>query len=439
MDGVRLLGKDVKADPRDRSPQQGGDKCADSGIFPTFFLSGFECSTFLWKGRGRRDLVAETQHMEFLEVDHSFLASIGIAVTREGIPWPFVDDGDTYDFSRIDPLIDSLNRHKLLPIWDLCHYGYPDALDPFSDSFPERFAAYAKAAAAYVVPRLRGPHFFTPINEITFFAWMAGEWAWAAPFGTTREQRFRLREQLCRASILGAKAIREVDAQARMVHIDPLVNVVAPRDRPDLEEAARHETYEDTFLAWDIIAGKKHAEWGGAPEILDIVGVNCYSFGQMEYREQGPHAALPPDDDRIVPLGDLLSYTWKRYGRPMIVGETSGLESGRAHWLCDIVQESLAAVRSGIDLHGVCLFPAVDMQDWHTGKWVHNGLCDLVEENGRLMRHPARHYVEELHRWQKILNRVTELDEDPFSNPVDLTDIRKAAAEMCLTSDANWS
>ena len=66
----------------------------------------------------------------------------------------------------------------------------------------------------------------------------------------------------------------------------------------------------------------------------------------------------------------------------MIVGETSGLREGRPDWLCDIVEESLAAVRKGIDLHGVCLFPAVDMPDWHTGEWLHNGLCDLVEENG---------------------------------------------------------
>ncbi len=408
------------------------------GIFPTFFLSGFECSTFLWKDKGRRDLVAETQHMEFLDVDHGFLSSIGIAVTREGIPWPMGDRGGQYDFSGLDPLIDSLNRHKLLPIWDLCHYGYPDDLDPFSEAFPQRFAAYARAAAEYVVPRLRCPHFFTPINEITFFSYMAGEWGWAAPFGTTREQRFRFREQLCRAAIAGAKAIREVDAEARMVHIDPLVNVVAPRDRPDLEEAAHHETYEDTFLAWDIIAGHKHPEHGGSPEILDILGVNCYSFGQMEYREHGPPAALPPDDDRICPLGQLLAYASKRYGRPMIVGETSGLEGGRAAWLCDMVQEALAAVREGIDLHGVCLFPAADMPDWHTGKWVHNGLCDLVEVNGRLMRQPSIPYVTELRRWQKILNRVTSLDEDPFSDPVDLADIEKAAQEMACSSDANW-
>ena len=155
---------------------------------------------------GRRDLVAETQHMEFLDVDHNFLSSVGIAVTREGIPWPFVDHAGIYDFSRLDPLIDSLNRHKLLPIWDLCHYGYPDDADPFAADFPQRFAAYARAAAEYVLPRLRGPHFFTPVNEITFFSWMAGEWGWAAPFGTTRAQRFLLREQLCRAAIEGVKA-----------------------------------------------------------------------------------------------------------------------------------------------------------------------------------------------------------------------------------------
>ena len=84
------------------------------------------------------------------------------------------------------------------------------------------------------------------------------------------------------------------------------------------------------------------------------------------------------------------------------------------------MEESLAAVRQGIDLHGVCLFPAVDMPDWHSGEWLHNGICDLVEEGGDLRRVPFEPYVAELRRWQSELNRVTELDEDPFSDPVDL-------------------
>ncbi len=93
----------------------------------------------------------------------------------------------------------------------------------------ERFADYARAAAEYVVPRVRGPHFFTPINEITFFGFMGGEWGWAAPFRNTKEDRHALRLSLCTADIAAVKAIREVDPEARMVHIDPLILVVPPR------------------------------------------------------------------------------------------------------------------------------------------------------------------------------------------------------------------
>src|SRR5918998_3344166 len=171
------------------------------GIFPTFFLSGFECSTFVWKDQGRRDLVAETRHAEHVDEDHALLRSLGIAVARQGIPWPFVDKGGEYDFSRIDPLIDAMNRHQILPIWDLCHYGYPDDLDPFDPMFVDRFAAYARAAAEYVVPRVHEPHFFTPINEITFFAFMGGEWAWVAPFGNSDAKRRGLRLALCGGDI----------------------------------------------------------------------------------------------------------------------------------------------------------------------------------------------------------------------------------------------
>jgi beta-glucosidase/6-phospho-beta-glucosidase/beta-galactosidase len=219
------------------------------GLFPTFFISGFECSTFMWKDKGRRNLVAETQHDKFAMKDYELLRHLGIAVSREGIPWPLVDKEGVYDFSVIDPMIEAMQKHQILPIWDLCHYGYPDDLDPFSDAFIERFAAYCKAAAEYVIPKLHGPYFFTPINEITFFSFCGGEWGWVAPFKNTKEDRIRFRIALCKASIAAVKAIREVEPKARMVHIDPLVQVVAPVERPELEEAAWHETYVDTFEA----------------------------------------------------------------------------------------------------------------------------------------------------------------------------------------------
>jgi beta-glucosidase/6-phospho-beta-glucosidase/beta-galactosidase len=409
------------------------------GIFPTFFISGFECSTFLWKDKGRRNLIAETQHDKFAAKDYEFLRRLGIAVSREGIPWPLVDNKGSYDFSLIDPMIQAMNEQQILPIWDLCHYGYPDDLDPFSEAFSKRFAAYCKAAAEYVIPKLRGPYFFSPINEITFFSFCGGEWGWVAPFRNTKEDRFRFRIALCKAAIAGVKAIREVEPKARMVNIDPLVQVVAPKDRPDQQQAAWNETYVDTFLAWDILYGKEYPELGGSPEILDIVGANNYSFGQMEYREHGPHKALSADDDRIKPLCDLLKTVWDRYHRPMIIGETSGMNEGREDWLRDVMEESLAAVNAGMDLHGICLFPAVEMPDWHTGQWLKNGLCDVVPEGSTLNRVDCDPYIAELRRWQKELNRVTELDEDPFSDPVELQDVVDAAKRLNKIPDKNWS
>jgi beta-glucosidase/6-phospho-beta-glucosidase/beta-galactosidase len=410
------------------------------GLFPTFFLSGFECSTFLWKDQGRRDLCDETQHLKHAGADYAFLASLGIGVAREGVPWPMVDrGGGSYDFSCIDPFIAAMRTHKVQPVWDLFHYGYPDGADPFAPDFSARFAAYARATAAYVKDKLPGPGFFTPVNEITFFGFMAGEWGWAAPFGKTREDRLRLRLAVCAADIAAVKAIREVQPDARMVHIDPLILVVPPADRPDQADEAWRETYEDAFFAFDVISGSKHPELGGTPEVLDIVGVNHYSFGQMEYRAEGPHASLQPGDPRIVPMADLLERAWKRYRRPMVVGETSGLEGGRDDWLNDVVNESLAAVNRGVELHGICLFPAVDMPDWHTGKWLHNGIADLEPEpDGTLKRVPFAPYVETLREWQRKLNRVERLDAEPLSDPVELQDVIDAAARLRPKADVDW-
>ena len=116
-----------------------------------------------------------------------------------------------------------------------------------------------------------------------------------------------------------------------------------------------------------------------------------------------------------------------------------GLEGGRPDWLNDVVTESLAAVNRGVDLHGVCLFPAVDMPDWHTGKWLNNGIADVERlPDGSLMRKPFVPYVEALHNWQRRLNRVTELDENPFDTAVNLEDIVKAARELAPAADADW-
>jgi hypothetical protein len=79
------------------------------------------------------------------------------------------------------------------------------------------------------------------------------------------------------------------------------------------------------------------------------------------------------------------------------------------------------------------------MPDWHTGEWVHNGICDLLQtEDGDLRRVPVTAYVDELRRWQKAFGRVMTLDDDPLDQPVRLADIRAAAERLQPTPDKDW-
>ena len=40
-----------------------------NNLFPTFFMAGFECSTFLWKDGQRKAYIALTGHDRYLEED----------------------------------------------------------------------------------------------------------------------------------------------------------------------------------------------------------------------------------------------------------------------------------------------------------------------------------------------------------------------------------
>jgi hypothetical protein len=80
------------------------------------------------------------------------------------------------------------------------------------------------------------------------------------------------------------------------------------------------------------------------------------------------------------------------------------------------------------------------MTDWHTGEWLRMGIADVERmPNGSLIRLPNRGYVDALHRWQQLLERATSLDEDPFSDPVDLNIVARIAAEMGALGDKDWA
>lgn len=403
---------------------------SESAIFPTFFMAGFECSTFIWKDGQRKDYTKITGHDRHFSSDYENLMDLGIGVIREAIRWPMVDRGNNkYDWSNVAPIIEALNSCHITPIWDLCHYGFPDGCDPFSDECRERFLNYCRAAAEYVIARTEPPHFFTPINEITFFSAAATDMGWMSPFAKGRYPEFK--QALCRMVIEAVKVIREVDAGARMVHVDPIIHAVPPPDRPDLADEAWKHAYEEAYEAWDMLYGRLRPELGGSPEILDIVGVNVYNFSQAQMNADKSRVVLGPRDPRRKPLGELLKYAWDRYQRPLIIGETSGYQDKRAEWLQMTMEESLKALNSGIDLHGVCLYPCVDIPDWQTQEWAKIGIYD-IEDRKTCERIPCDSYIEELRRWQKVLDQPENVEPDGFGHHwgrVQLAEVRNYAKE----------
>ena len=408
------------------------DKSVESeqAIFPTFFMAGFECSSFIWKDRQRKDYTVITGHDRHLRADYDSLMDLGIGVIRESVRWPIVDKGrGRYDWSGLDPMIVAMNDCRITAIWDLCHYGFPDDCDPFSDDCRSRFVDYCRAVAEYIVPRTKPPHFFTPINEITFFSAAATDMGWMYPFAKGRYAEFK--RSLCRMAIEGVKALREVDAQSRMVHVDPIIHEVPPPDRPDLADEAWEQSYKQAYEAWDMLFGKKNPELGGSPEILDIVGVNVYNFSQAQMNADKSREVLGPRDPRRKPLGEMLKFAWERYHRPIIIGETSGHQDKRAEWLRMTMEESMKALNSGINLQGVCLYPSVDIPDWQTQKWAKIGIFD-IEDAATCERIPCHAYIEELRNWQKLLDQPENVEPDAFGQEwgrVQLGEVHKYARE----------
>jgi hypothetical protein len=362
----------------------------DAPRFASFWQAGFESATHRNARGARVDMVAATQHLEQADEDYARLRTMDIRVAREGVRWHLVEQGERFEFSSLEPLVAAAARHGIQIIWTLCHYGWPDDLDVFAPEFVRRFARYSTATAQFIATAGDAIPIYCPINEISFLAFAAGETGEVYPFVLNRGDE--LKAQLVRASIAGIEAIWSVDARARIVQVDPLVNLVPPLDRPDLADLTAGQ-HASQFAAWDWLAGRSRPELGGHPRYLDVIGVNYYHNNQWEFpvtREHMVHLRWDdePRDPRWVPFHRLLAAAHARYHRPIFVAETSHFGVGRARWITEMAQEVARACAVGVPVAGMCLYPILDRPDWNDpDHWHNSGLWDLEPDGaGRLRR-----------------------------------------------------
>jgi quercetin dioxygenase-like cupin family protein len=358
-------------------------------LFGSLFLGGFECSTHLTAEGHRLDVIAATQHDRLAREDYARCRAVGIRAVREAARWPIVDRGGTLDLAGVRRLARLGREAGLGQIWDLMHYGYPDDLDPFArpGAFVARFAAFARAVAAAVRAETAGATYYTPINEISYNAWSAGEVAYMAPFGRGRGDEYK--RILVRAAIAATNAIWEVDPAATMLTVEPLVHLHAPTGRPDLQAEADHFNREVVTEVFDLLAGRREPELGGSRAHLGIVGLNYYSGNQwtMPLPDQ-PQRALGWGDPGWVPLSELLRAIEARYGGPLVLAETGSSGESRPGWIAFLAREIGRALELGVDLQGICLYPIVTSPDWEDPTaFFDGGLFDLAPQpDGRLER-----------------------------------------------------
>ena len=347
----------------------------------SFFLGGFECATHRRRDRLRIDVIDRTGHDRFCAVDYRLLAEAGVLTVRDGLRWHLIESvPGAYDWSSFLPMLRAAHETGTQVIWDLCHWGVPDWLDVFSSDFVSRFAAFAAAASRLICDEreqagMSGPAIYAPINEMSFWAWVGGDEQHFHPFAELRGQE--LKQQLARASIVAMRAIRAVDPQARFVQPEPIIHVsVDPRDRirdlvADAVAAAGHTAAQ--FQSWDMLAGIRNPEFGGSPDLLDIIGVNYYWNNQ--WLHQGPHT--PAGHLQHYPLHTMLYELWERYKRPILITETGAETNAAVGWLGYVGAEVRQAQRMGACILGICLYPVMDYPGWDDDRHCSCGLIEI--------------------------------------------------------------
>ena len=383
-------------------------------LFQSFFIGGFECASHRLLSGQRLDMLAATAHEHHAAADYSRLHQQGMRVARDGIRWHLVEPSPYhYDFSSVLPMLRAARETGTQVIWDLCHYGWPDDLDIFSPEFVRRFASMARAFLSVLDSESDMTPFVAPINEISFFAWAGGEAGYLNPFETERPQE--LKAQLVLSVIEACEAAWEINPQTRIVHTDPLINVVNDLARPEEREIAEYYRLL-MYQAWDMIAGHRRPELGGDRKYLDIIGINYYPFNQWVYGDKTyhPQRALEVSDPQYRPFSDLVREVYERYKRPIFIAETGTEFHWRSSWLRYMGSEVCAALKLGVPLEGMCLYPIVNYPGWGDDRHCESGLWGYADAEGH--REIYAPMAEELQRQQQAIGDVLWQQQQCASN-----------------------
>ncbi|MBP0949031.1 family 1 glycosylhydrolase [Pseudomonas alliivorans] len=360
------------------------------GLFKSFFMGGFECSTHRRRDGKRLDLLYSTGHAQWPGKDFAAMENCAIRTVRSGLRWHLIETRPgVYDWGSLLPMLRAARAQGTQVIWDLCHYGYPDDVNIWQPQFVERFARFATAAAQVIKDEGDAMPFYSPINEISFWSWAGGDVGYFNPGAEHRGME--LKHQLVRASIAAIEAIRGVAPGARFIQADPLIHVMPATRRNDEIEAA--ENYRRAqFEAWDLLSGRQWPGLGGRPEYLDVLGANFYPHNQWIFNGRRVMRGEP----EYRPFSGMLRELFVRYGRPILVSETGAEDEQRVPWFRYVTDQVKKAVQAGVPVEGICWYPILDYPGWDDGRYCPAGLLGYADGQGqRAAFHPLQVAIRE--------------------------------------------
>jgi len=210
--------------------------------YKSFWMGGFEGADHVNGRQQPLDMVRDSGHLRQVDRHYGKLRRLGIQTVRESVGWRSVKPtvSSSYDFTRLRLRAAVATRYEIQIIWTLMHYGTPDGVSLLDDSFIDHFAEYAREAALVIKDYDEKP-VINLINEISFLAWAVSQTDYMWPYqgryegagGESARLGYQVKCRLVKAVLKGLEKVREVLPNARFLHVEPLLHVVAPADRPE--------------------------------------------------------------------------------------------------------------------------------------------------------------------------------------------------------------
>jgi hypothetical protein len=316
-----------------------------------------------------------TGHAAQLEDDYHLLREeFGLRHFRDGawLARSYPAPGG-FDWTHLDRLA-AVSRGEVT--LSLCHYEWPPWIEA-ADLWSGRVVAAMADFAARVAGRYRGTFAgYIPVVECGYWTAMMTDWRrwWpAAGQDAASHSWWTLYAVVGRMLVAMARAVREADPAATIALSEPW----AWHPRVSLADQGR--AFDTVLGRPDPVAARETGDdaWGGAPSLLDVVGLNFYNnWGAA----------------RGWPLSRLLLAARRRYPEQrLVLGETGNCHFSDRHtaldWLHLIAAQVAAANARGAAVEGVTWAPVLTLGDFDWGRPAPGAWVTWEADDPRRRRH----------------------------------------------------